>query len=208
MTVIQRQEILQDISFFTATPKAKFYDTLFAHLDVSAMKKAAAGTGRKGFPKEAMLCAFIVMKCEGFSQITDLADYLNNNLIIAHYCGFNIMRPLPSYWTFDRFVRNIDNALLKEIMQSQALALYELGVLDASFIGLDSTPIAAIQFRTIPSPFSPTNSPRSVSPRPTPIAVLVCIPHPTSIPKRTTSSIGATKAMYWWIASPAYLFSR
>ena len=45
------------------------------------------------------------MKCEGFSQITDLADYLNNNRLIAHYCGFNIMKPLPSYWTYDRFLR-------------------------------------------------------------------------------------------------------
>ena len=50
-----------------------------------------------GAPKEAMVCAFIVMKCEGFTQITDLMDYLDNNRIIAHYCGFNIMEPLPSY---------------------------------------------------------------------------------------------------------------
>ena len=33
------------------------------------------------------------MKCEGFTQITDLMDYLDNNRIIAHYCGFNIMEP-------------------------------------------------------------------------------------------------------------------
>ena len=31
------------------------------------------------------------MKCEGFAQITDLMDYLDNNRLIAHYCGFNIM---------------------------------------------------------------------------------------------------------------------
>ena len=49
-----------------------------------------------------MMCAFIVMKCEGFSQITDLADDLNNNRLIAHYCAFNIMEPRPSYWTYDR----------------------------------------------------------------------------------------------------------
>lgn len=53
-----------------------------------------------------MICAFIVMKCEGFSMITDLVDYLNNNLLIAHYCGFNISQPLPSYWTFDRFLKD------------------------------------------------------------------------------------------------------
>ena len=45
------------------------------------------------------------MKCEGFAQITDLADYLDNNRLIAHYCGFNIMESLPSYWTYDRFLR-------------------------------------------------------------------------------------------------------
>ncbi|MDY5991268.1 MAG: transposase, partial [Oscillospiraceae bacterium] len=59
-------------------------------------------TGRKGFPKYALLCAFIVMKCEGFSQITDLVDYLDNNRLIAHYCGFDITKELPSYWTYDR----------------------------------------------------------------------------------------------------------
>ena len=37
------------------------------------------------------------MKCEGFAQTTDLMDYLDNNLLIAHYCGFDIMKPLPSY---------------------------------------------------------------------------------------------------------------
>ena len=74
-----------------------FYDKLFSSLDFTLPR---AATGRRGFPKEAMVCAFIVMKCEGFSQITDLADYLDNNRIIAHYCGFNIMEPLPSYWTY------------------------------------------------------------------------------------------------------------
>ena len=40
---------------------------------------------QQGFLKEAMVCAFIVMKCEGFTQITDLMDYLDNNRLIAHY---------------------------------------------------------------------------------------------------------------------------
>ena len=75
------------------------------------------------------------------------------------------MRPLPSYWTFDRFVRNIDNALLKEIMQSQALALYELGVLDASFIGLDSTPIAANTVQNNPKSFQPNKFTKERQPK-------------------------------------------
>ncbi|MDY3984918.1 MAG: hypothetical protein SOY89_05130 [Dysosmobacter sp.] len=51
-----------------------FYDKLFSSLDFTLPK---AATGRRGFPKEAMVCAFIVMKCEGFTQITDLMDYLD-----------------------------------------------------------------------------------------------------------------------------------
>ena len=32
------------------------------------------------------------MKCEGFAQITDLMDYLDNNRLIAHYCdkGYDV----------------------------------------------------------------------------------------------------------------------
>ena len=45
------------------------------------------------------------MKIEGLALISDLVDYLDNNLIIAHFCGFNIDRPLPSYLIFDRFLK-------------------------------------------------------------------------------------------------------
>lgn len=90
------------MTLFTSQSAAAFYDKLFSSLDFTLPR---AATGRRGFPKEAMVCAFIVMKCEGFSQITDLADYLDNNRLIAHYCGFNIMEPLLSYWTYDRFLK-------------------------------------------------------------------------------------------------------
>ena len=90
------------MTLFTSQSAAAFYDKLFSSLDFTLHR---AATGRRGFSKEAMVCAFIVMKCEGFSQITDLADYLDNNRLIAHYCGFNIMEPLPSYWTYDRFLK-------------------------------------------------------------------------------------------------------
>ena len=53
-------------------------------------------SGRRSFPTEAMACAFIVMKCVSFSQITDLMDYLDNNRLIAHYCDFDIMELLPA----------------------------------------------------------------------------------------------------------------
>ena len=112
-----------------------------------------------------MLCAFLVMKCEGFGYITDLMDYLENNRIIAHYCGFDIMRPLPSYWTYDRFLRQLNNGELKTIMAGLVRQLYELGVVDASFIGLDSTPVMANTRQNNPKSFAadkfdPKNHPR------------------------------------------------
>lgn len=166
MAVIYRQEILQDITLFTSAPKAQFYDKLFLNLDLSDFPESTAKTGRNGFSKRALLRAFIVMKCECFSCITDLVDYLNNNLIIAHYCGFDIMKPLPSYWTFDRFINKLDNALLKKLMQSQVLKLSEIGIIDTSFIALDATPISANTHQNNPkafakSKFAKDNHPKS-----------------------------------------------
>ena len=106
-----------------------FYDKLFSSLDFTLPR---AATGRRGFPKEAMVCAFIVMKCEGVSQITDLADYLDNNRLIAHYsrvgglyiwnyvsCGFccvccaaftmiSVIR--PSSLLYSHFISNASSA--------------------------------------------------------------------------------------------------
>lgn len=165
MAVIYRQEILQDITLFTSAPKAQFYDKLFENLDLSNFPESAAKTGRNGYSKKALLCAFIVMKCECFSCITDLVDCLNNNLLIAHYCGFNIMKPLPSYWTFDRFIRNLDNSLLKKLMQSQVLKLSKMGIVDTSFIALDSTPISANTRQNNPKSFAKNKFAKSHQPK-------------------------------------------
>jgi flavin reductase (DIM6/NTAB) family NADH-FMN oxidoreductase RutF len=51
----------------------------------------------------------------------------------------------------DRFIINIDNSFLKKLMQSQVLKLSELGIIDTSFIVLDSTPISANTSRNNPN---------------------------------------------------------
>ena len=165
LAVIYRQEIIQDITLFTSAPKAKFYDALFLNLDLSDFPESTAKTGRKGYSKKALICSFIVMKCECFSCITDLVDYLNNNLLIAHYCGFDIMQSLPSYWTFDRFIRTFDNELLKKLMQSQVLKLVERGIIDTSFIALDSTPICANTHQNNPKSFAKNKFAKSNQPK-------------------------------------------
>ena len=138
MVFIYRQEILKDVSLFTSQPKAKFYDELFINLDLSRIPAHNSKIGRAGYSNHSMICAFIVMKCEGFSQISDLHDYLSNNLIIAHYFGFDISRELPSYAKFTRFIREFDNDMLQQVLKADGLSL-----IDSSFTALDATPVKA-----------------------------------------------------------------
>lgn len=123
-------------------------------------------------------------------------DYLNNNLIIAHYCGFNIMKPLPSYWTFDRFIRNLDNALLKKLMQSQVLKLSKMGIIDTSFIALDSTPISANTKQNNPKSFAKTSLQKAISLSLTKTAVWVFIPLQISITSVILNTIGVTRIIF------------
>lgn len=145
--------IMQNIEIFTSAPKAQFYDQLFLNLDLSEMPEYDSKTGRRGYSNHAKLCAFIVMKCECFSYITDLLDFLQNNLIIAHYCGFDITRPLPSYWTLDRFLNQIDHDILDRVLQTQVEKLTALGMIDPSFVAIDSTPIMANTAQNNPKSF-------------------------------------------------------
>ena len=138
MVFIYRQEILKDVSLFTSQPKAKFYDELFINLDLSRIPAHNSKIGRAGYSNHSMICAFIVMKCEVFSQISDLHDYLSNNLIIAYYCGFDISRELPSSAKFTRFIREFDNDMLQQVLKADGLSL-----IDSSFTALDATPVKA-----------------------------------------------------------------
>lgn len=145
--------IMQNIEIFTSAPKAHFYDQLFLNLDLSEMPEYDSKTGRRGYSNHAKLCAFIVMKCECFSYITALLDFLQNNLIIAHYCGFDITRPLPSYWTLDHFLNQIDHDILDRVLQTQVEKLTALGMIDPSFVAIDSTPIMANTAQNNPKSF-------------------------------------------------------
>ena len=161
LAAIYRQELIEDVTLFTSQSSATFYGRLFDTLDYDLPH---ARTGRKGFPKEAMLNAFLVGACEGFGYITDLRDYLDNNRLIAHYCGFDVTRPLPSYWTFDRFLKKLDNGDLKEVMASLVRKLYDLGVVDA-YVPSSLTRATTPSTSTTPSKTSTmgTRSSRSTS---------------------------------------------
>lgn len=52
------------------------------------------------------------MKFGYFSQISDLVNYLLNNITIDHYCDFDITRKFPSYDSFTHFIINFENDVL------------------------------------------------------------------------------------------------
>jgi len=144
----------QEISLYENQPNGKYYKNIFAYLDVSPIEQTKAKEGRPS-EKVALFRSFIVMKNEKIAKVSELLDYLKNNLIVAHLCGFDITKPLPSYWTFRRYVRNVANKVLKEIMKRQVLMLVEMKLLDSSFLGLDSTPNIANTKQNNPKSFAP-----------------------------------------------------
>ena len=135
------------------------------NLDLSCIPEYNSKTGRTGYSNHAMICAFIVMKCEGFSQISDLLDFLSNNLIIAYYCGFNVMDKLLSYAKFTRFIREFDNDVLQTVMQSQVLKAVDLTLVDPSFIALDATPVKANVSNNNPKSFKKDKFSKNIQPK-------------------------------------------
>jgi hypothetical protein len=83
------------------------------------------------------------MKCERFPKIIQLQEYLYNNQIIADACGFDIIKKLPSYWTYRRFIKNTARKWFTTVTESQVETLVSLGFIDSNFVSLDSTSIEA-----------------------------------------------------------------
>ena len=121
----------------------------------------------KDIPTMQWFAQSSLWNANAFHILPNWFDYLNNNLLIAYYCGFDIVKKLPGYHAFERFIKNFDNTLLKKLMASQVKKLYDMGIVDASFIAIDSTPIAANTTQNNPKSFSknkfdPQNHPKYV----------------------------------------------
>ncbi len=76
------------------------------------------------------------------------------------------MKPLLSYWAYDSFPQQMDNAELKAVMAGLARPPNGMGVVDSSFIGLDSTPVMTNTKQNNPksfakNKFSKENQPKS-----------------------------------------------
>ena len=139
-----RQELLNIIDLFTAQPIINFYENLFDNIDLSDIPEFIQSKfGPKGYSRHALVRAFIVMQCEHYREITSLVDFLHSNLKIAQLCGFDIMTQLPSYSVFERFIKDFDNNILKNLMKNQVQKLIGMDVITGEVLSVDSTPIKA-----------------------------------------------------------------
>lgn len=164
---MHQQLIMNIIDLFTPQSKMEFYTKIFDTLDLSAFPDEAnsGSSGPEGFSRHALFKAYMVMKCEKFSEITQLQEYLFNNQVIAHTCGFDIMKKLPSYWTYRRFIKNTAHKRFSAVMRSQVETLASLGFIDGSFISLDSTSIEANTAKNNPKSFDKSRFDKSILPK-------------------------------------------
>lgn len=167
--LFERQLIFNNIDLFTSNSKTKFYEKIFDIIDLSSFPKYhSSKVGPTGYCLHALLRSFIVMKTEKLAKVTELLSFLDTNPYIAYLCGFEPFKSLPSYSVFQRFIKNLDNESLKEIMKSQILKLQELGFIDNSFVSCDATPVFANTKQNNPksfasNKFSKDNIPKSDS---------------------------------------------
>ena len=153
--MFNRQEILELTELFTSQGLIDFYSNFFDNIDLSMLNDILPSKfGPKGYSRHALIRAFMVMKCQKFAMITDLKDFLDNNLKIAYLCGFDIMKPLPSYTVLQRFIKNLPKDILKQIFKNQVNTLKELGAISSEFTSFDSTPINANTKQNNPKSFS------------------------------------------------------
>jgi hypothetical protein len=80
------------IDLFTPQSKADFYRKIFDTLDLSSFPDDINPTnsGPGGFSRHSLFRAFMVMKCEKFSEVSQLQEYLFNNQIVDYACGCKI----------------------------------------------------------------------------------------------------------------------
>lgn len=142
---------------YSKNSSVRFYRSIFEELDLShiaefpkASKKSNAG--RTPTSKHALIRAFIVMKCQQYQRVSQLLEYLENNIAIALLCGFTFK--LPKRDVFYRFIENFPHDLIIQTYSNCVSKLIEQTVIGLDTIAVDATPIFANTKQNNPKSFS------------------------------------------------------
>ncbi|WP_347489147.1 transposase [Desulfoscipio sp. XC116] len=105
-----------------------------------------SGPGRKGYDRQALFRALVLKKLMGLTTTKALVKCLAYSPMLAHWCGFDIMKPTPSESVFSRFEKELtgpnfqkDLGDLCNSLSSQVLSM----TISTGEIAIDSTDITA-----------------------------------------------------------------
>jgi transposase len=155
---------------YTNNANVSFYSKIFGELDLSGVcefpRKSTEPTkyeGRKPISRHNIYRAFVVMKTQRFREVSQLLDYLENNIVITMLCGFEGGR-IPGKDVFYDFLRDIPKAERDSVIIANTLNMHELGLVDFKDLVEDSMPIFANTKLNNPKSFSKNRFKKSQTP--------------------------------------------
>lgn len=154
------QPMLGFEQLYTNNTTVSFYSKIFKELNLSGVgefprksDKPTKHEGRKPISRHNIYRAIAVMKTQRFRQVSQLLDYLENNIVVAMLCGFEAGK-IPGKDVFYDFLRDTPKPELDSVMAANTQAMFELGLVDYENLIVDSMPIFANTKLNNPKSFS------------------------------------------------------
>ena len=119
-------------------PKIK-YGLLFEHLPSLCLREKVRG--RRPFPRDALLKAFIYKTLRRVNTLTDLTFELQSNPSICQAVGLNPYRTPPSIERYSEFLHATPHPILQDIRNQLGQSLVEEKVILGKYLLMDSCPI-------------------------------------------------------------------
>ena len=154
------QPMLGFEQLYTNNTTVNFYSKIFAEMNLSGIRefprksdKPTKYEGRRPFSRHNIYRAFAVMKTQRFRQVSQLLDFLENNIVVAMLCGFEGGR-IPGKDVFYDFLRDTPQSELDSVMIVNTQEMVNLGLVDYENLIVDSMPIFANTKLNNPKSFS------------------------------------------------------
>ena len=164
------QPMLGFEQFYTNNATVSFYSKIFAEMNLSGIcefprksDKSTKYEGRKPVSRHNIYRAIVVMKTQRFRQVSQLLDYLENNIVVAMLCGFDGGR-IPGKDVFYDFLRDTPQSELDSVMVVNTQKMFKLGLVDYENLIVDSMPIFANTKLNNPKSFSKSRFKKSQVP--------------------------------------------
>ncbi|WP_343186862.1 transposase [Anoxynatronum sibiricum] len=113
---------------------------------MSKLESQDVRTGPRGYCKRAMLYAVIARIVEKIPTIKALCDRLRDDARFRYNCGFDPYQPPPSQATFTRFMKQLEEAGIAELLfQQQRDKAMALGLIQKENVSVDATHVKAYE---------------------------------------------------------------